>query len=210
MTTFLKNILLFTSIAFISCGQEKKEEPPKDKSEIRYEKRKQLDTLNQNEAISLTNKYAAITGNDSTLKFTYQLQEIIKENNKVISLIGNINDVVQKESNFVLRISGRLGKRTCFGEVIVSPEIFQKLKDQLNSKLPLNKCCFIIKPTSIRSGSLLNIDADVHTNDDAETVEDANASAEAELTYDYDHLLLFIKGSLVDIYMYKKLPKDED
>lgn len=113
-------------------------------------------------------------------------------------------------SNFVLRISGHFAKRRCFGEVIVSPEIFQKIKDQLNSKLPLDKCCFIIKPTSIRSGSLLTIDADVHTNDDAETVEDANASAEAELTYDYEGLLLFFKGSLVDIYMYKKLPEDED
>lgn len=64
---------MFISIAFISCGQEKKEEPPKDKSEIRDEKQKQLDTLNNNEATNLKNKYAAITEHDNTIKFTYQL-----------------------------------------------------------------------------------------------------------------------------------------
>ena len=203
---------MFSCLAFISCGQETNEsakiEPPKEEWEIRSEKRKQLDTLNKTEATNLSLKYNSISGDDSSLKFTYQLQGIVKENSKTISFIGYINDICQKDDDFILKISGTFAERRSFGEVLVSPDIFRKINDQLDANYFLNKWCFIFKPTSIKSGSLLTIKAELYKNDDAETVEDVNASA--ELAYDFSKVSFFFKGSLVDFYMYKKLPKDNN
>ncbi len=209
MRSYSKLFYLFCCITFLSCGQEKKEPPPKEKWQEYYEIEEKLDSLNEKEAYNLTLKFNAISNNDSSLKFTYQLQEIVKENIKLISFIGNINDIIQKDNNFVLKIYGEFAQKRCFVEILVSPEIFQKIHSKLDPK-ESDKGCFIFKPTNIKVRSLLTIDADLSTHEYAETVEDANASAGAELSYDFEDDLLFFKGTLIDFYLYKKMPQNED
>ena len=209
MTSFPKNLFIVTSFIFVSCGQEKKE-PVKEKGEIRYDKQKQLDTLNENEATNLSKQLDAITGIDSTIKFTYQIQKIVKKSNNPISFTGIINDITQKDSNYVLKVYGIFAKHSCFGEILVSPEQFQGLNNQLDLKSSNNRGCFIFKLISIKSSSRLIVGSEVLTDEDAETVVDANANASSELTYDFNDVLLFFKGNLVDFYLYKKLPKDDD
>lgn len=193
---------MFINVAFLSCGQEKKE-PPKEKWEVRYDKQKQLDTLNKNEASNLALRLNAISGKDSTLKFTYQLQEIVQKNNQSVSFIGNITDITKVDSNYILKIYGTFAKQDCFGEISVSSDVFQKLYSQLDLKSSIRKGCFIFKPTSIKSSSLLTIDSEVSGG---ETIDDVTT----ELTYDFNDVILFFKGNLIDYYMYKRVPKDED
>lgn len=202
MTLSLKTMTFLISLAFLSCGQEKKE-PPKEKWEVKYDKQKQLDTLNKNEAASLTTKLNAIQSKDNDLKFTYQIQELLKDSSKLISVIGNITDIVQKDGNYLFKINGAFSKKDCLFEISVSPEMFHKIFNQLDLKYSLHKGCFIFKPTSVKSSSLLTIDSEVSGG---ETIDDAETS----LTYDFNDAILFFKGNLIDYYVYKKLPKDED
>lgn len=202
MTSFLKLLLAIITLTIASCGQEKKE-TPKEKSEIRYDKQKELDTLNKNEAVNLTAKLNAIQSKDNDLKFTYQIQEIVKDSSRLISVVGNITDIVQKDGKYIFKIYGSFSKKDCLYEISASPEIFQKVFSQLDLKYSLHKVCFIFKPTSIKSSSLLTIDSEISGG---ETIDDAESS----LTYDFNDAILFFKGNLIDYYVYKKLPKDED
>jgi hypothetical protein len=212
MNTFYKILYLFFLITFFSCSQKNKEPIPEVKSEgqIKEEKIEQLDSINKKEAYDLTLKFNAISNEDSSFKFTYQLQEKVKENIKLISFIGNINDIIKKDSNFILKIYSEFAQKGCIVEILVSPGILKKIQSQLDPKLSYAQGCFILKPTSIKSSSMFTIDTDLHLYEDAETVDEANRHAEAELIYDYDNILLFFKGSLVDFYIYKKLPIDDD
>lgn len=202
MTSFLKLLLVITILITTSCGQEKKESS-KEKWQVRYDKQKQLDTLNKNEAANLTAKLNAIESKDNDLKFTYQVQEIVKDSSPLISVIGNITDIVQKDDNYLLKIYGNFSKKHCLFEISVSYEILQKISNQLDPKYSLHKGCFIFKPTSIKSSSVLTIDSEVSGG---QTIDDAETS----LTYDFHDVIFFFKGNLIDYYVYKRLPEDKD
>lgn len=204
-----KLLFYLTAIFFISCNNAEKE-PPKNEYEIRSEKQDKLDTLNQNEATDLSKRFSAITGEDSAIKFTYQIQEIVKQNFKPISIIGYIEDIAQLDSNYIVKIYGTFATHKCFGNVLISSEQFHQLNSQLSPKSLHNKGCFIFKPTSIKSSSMLTIDSEVSTDDDAETVEEANANASSELTYDFHKILFFIKGNMINFYVYKSLENEDE
>jgi hypothetical protein len=200
---FVASLTLF----LFSCD-ESKNEPPKTDSVIRWEKRQKLDTLNQNEGINLSKKFDAITNKDSTIKFTYQLQEAVK-NGKLISFTADINDIIQLDSNYLLKVYGRFAEQRCLGTLLVSTQQFHELSKQLDLTSLDNEGCFVFKPTSIKSSSLLTIDSEILKDEDAETVEAANANVSSELTYNFHNTLLFLKGSLIDFYLYKKFPEEE-
>jgi hypothetical protein len=202
MTSFLKLLLIIISIIIVSCGQENKE-PIKDKEEIRYDKQKQLDTLNKKETVNLAAKFNAIQSKKNDLKFTYQIQKLIKDSDKLISVTGDITDIVQKEGNYILKIYGNFSKKDALFEISVSPEMFQRILNQFDPKYSTHKGCFIFKPTSIKSSSLLKIDSEVSGG---ETIDDAESS----LTYDFNDAILLFKGNLIDYYVYQRLPKDQD
>jgi len=204
-----KPLIYLTVILLASCNSAEKG-PEKSKLEISWDKQEQLDTLNQKQSFTISKKFNAIENNDSTIKFTYQIQELVEKYNKPISFIGRIIDITQQDSSYVLKIYGRFTKRECFAEISVSPQQFYDLNKQFDPKSSSNKGCFIFKSTSIKSSSMLTIDSDVSTDDDAQTVEEANENASSELTYDFHGILLFFKGNLVDFYIYKKLPEDDD
>lgn len=207
--TKYKLIIYLTVIFLISCN-DKKKEPEKSQYEIRTDKQEQLDTLNQNEGFALSKKFDAIINEDTTIKFTYQIQEKVNRDNKSLSITGYIKDITLRDSNYILKIYGVFANYECFGEILVSPQKFYELNKKLAHKSSSIEGCFIFKPTNIKSSSMLTIDSQLSTDDNAETVEDANANASSELTYNFHRVLLFLKGNLIDFYIYKKLPEDND
>lgn len=95
MTSYSKNLLILISLFIISCGQEKKE-TPKDKWEVRYDKQKQLDTLNLSEAEKISKSSNALMGWDTAEHFTYSIQELFETSSTPISFIGIIKDIIKK------------------------------------------------------------------------------------------------------------------
>lgn len=201
-------LIFLTSIFFISCDNTKTESK-KSEYEIRLEKDDQLDSINQNETSILSKKFNALSNEDTTIKFTYQIQEEANKYNRPISVIGDIKDVALQDSNYALKIYGEFANQKFFAEILVSEMQFQELKKQLNFKSD-NEGCFIFNPTTVKSSSMLTIDSEVSTDDDAETVDEANANASSDLTYDFGDVLLFFKGNLISFYLYKQLKNDED
>jgi len=202
--------LIYLTLIFLASCNSKEKVPEKSKLDVRLDKQEQLDTLNQKEAFSISKKFNAIENKDSTIKFTYQIQETVEKYNKPISFTGHIIDITKRDSNYVLKVYGRFTKHESFAEISVSPQQFYELNKLLDIKSRSNKGCFIFKSTSIKSSSMLTIDSDVSTDEDAQTVEEANANASSDLTYDFHSVLLFFKGDLVDFYIYKKLPEEDD
>lgn len=167
-----KLLIYLTLLFFTSCNDAKKE-PETSEYDIRSHKQERLDSLNENQAQNLSNQLDAIRNNDSAIKFTYQIQELEKRNNKPISVIGYIKDITLNDSNYILKIKGSFGRRKYFGEILITPEQFHEINKQLYHKSSHNKGCFIFTPTAIESSSLLTISSDVATDDDAETVDEA-------------------------------------
>lgn len=206
--TKYKLLIYCTVIFFTSCTNTKKE-PEKSEYEIRSEKEDQLDSLNQKEALSLSKQFDAISNEDSTIKFTYQIQEKVNNDNKPISVIGEIKDITLKDSNYILKIEGEFASENFFAEILASKKQFQEISKQLDLKSG-NKGCFIFKPTKIKSSSMLTIDSEVSTDEDAETADEANTNASSDLTYDFGDILFFFKGNMINFYLYKHLKDDED
>ena len=194
-------------LLLISCN-DKVKEPEKTEYEIRAEKQLIIDSINTNEGYKITKKFDALGNHDSTIKFTYQIQEKVQIEKKLLSFVGYIKDIVAKDSIYILKIYGVFGDNECFAEVNVSPSRFQELNKQLSSEPLYSEGCFVFKPTSIQSSSTLKVEADVTTDNTAETVEDANANASPELTFNFHRVLLFLKGDLVDFYIFNTLKSD--
>jgi hypothetical protein len=206
MTQISKSLIPFLIFfAFVSCDNSKKE-PEKSKYEIRSEKQDKLDTLNLIEAQRLSQTNNSIIGWDTTENFTYSLQESFKSEAKPISFIGEIKDIIKKDSTYILKVmnTSSQSSKNFIAEISVTANMFQSMKSKLDPN-ETNEGCFIFKPTSIRSSSLLKIDSEVSTDEDAQTVDDANANASSELTYDSSNIIVFFKGDMINFYLYKRL-----
>ena len=202
MISFPKNLLILISLVVFSCRQEIKELPI-EKSEGIYENPNRLDSLNKSEATKLSSQLDAIAYKDSVFNFTYQVQKTFKTNDRPISFTGFIEDIIQKDNNFVIKIYGAFAKLECNAEILVTPEQFYELYKQLDLKRS-NKGCFIFKPTNIKSGSVLSYRSELTVYHGAETVDEANEAAESELTHTIE-AELFFKGNLIDYYLYKRI-----
>jgi hypothetical protein len=206
MTQISKSLIPFLIFfAFVSCDNSKKE-PEKSKYEIRSEKQDKLDTLNLIEAQRLSQTTNSIIGWDTPENFTYSLQELFESGGKPVSFVGEIKDIIKKDSIYILKVMNTSSKssKNFMAEISVTANMFQAMKLKLDPN-ETNEGCFIFKPTSIRSSSLLKIDSEVSTDEDAQTVDDANANASSELTYDSSNIIVFFKGDMINFYLYKRL-----
>jgi len=205
MTYFAKAPLLLLTIILASCGGYSKKEPPKEDWQIRHEKRKQLDTLNKNEAGNLSQQHNAIIGWDTLTEYTYQLQDLIATDSR-LSFTGDITDIIKKDSNYVLRVIGSyiyshaFSNRTYLAEILVSPSKFREINILLADKKHSNEACFIFNCNKVISSSKLALDSEVSGS---ETEGDLSSY----LTYDFDETLVILQGEIIDYYVYKKLEK---
>ncbi len=78
-------------LIFISSCSESKKETPKSDYELKQDDKKDLDSLNQYEALRLSQKYSAINNWEEKASFTYKLQERLEDT--IISFTGFISDI---------------------------------------------------------------------------------------------------------------------
>lgn len=191
-----KIFLVLLSTYFISCNETQKEplkEPLKGKSEIE-------DSINISESALLTVKRNAISDWDTTVKYTYQLQEMFNTGSRLVSFIGPIKDIIKKDSNYIMKVYGDYPNTDnhYFAEIIATPTKFNELYKTLIAKSHYKTGCFIIKNVKVKSTSTLTIDSEIS---DTEEGEDPSSY----LSYGFDGTLFIFKGDLVDFYLYKEL-----
>lgn len=187
MTTYSYLILGLIFVLF-SCGSGNHQNDD-DISELR----KSIELANEKET-SFIKKYGAIQLGENELKFTYQIQELFYDSNKVISISGYIRDIIQVNGDFVFRLVTEFMDKEFIAEILVAKEKYQKVKSQLESESQNLDGCFIFKPTSVRSSSLLNIEPEVYYGD---TRDDD----EIDITYQFDGTIFIIKGEMIDYYL---------
>lgn len=203
MTSFSQSLLILICLFIISCGQEKKE-PPKDQWEVRYDKQKQLDTLNLIEAEKLSKSSNALPGWDTTKHFTYSIQELFETSSRPISFIGVIKDIIKKDSIYLLKVasSNSQSNKTFIAEISVNTDVFQELKLKLDPA-ETNEGCFIFQVTKISSNQPI-LKSEVESNGD--NVEDASSY----LTLDFDETLIKFQGRLATYFLYDRLKEDDE
>ena len=205
MKKFSKSLIpIFLFFAFVSCN-DSKIESKKGEFEISLEKQDKLDTLNLIEAQRLSRTSNSIIGWDTTENFTYSLEKKFEAEPKLLSFIGEIKDVIKKDSLYILKVINEESESSKYfiAEISVTADMFQKMESKLDPK-ETNKGCFIFTPTSIRSSSLLRLDSEVLPDENAKTADEANANASSDLSYDFGHVIVFLKGNLKDFYLYKR------
>ena len=210
MINFTKSVLFFLTITLISCGEKKEANKDKMRSDIRAK----LDIKNKQESILLSEKQNAITGWDTTERYTYQLQELFTSNSNPISYTGIINDIIKKDSTYTLKLYSShyySYYKKFIAEVELSYSMLQEiLKKQLESKKSMNKGCFIFKVTKIEATSpKLTADIDFGSSSDEDPSLFNRDDASSYLTFDYDQTLIKLKGKLIAFYLYER-PKDID
>lgn len=199
MVNNFKIIFFIGLLSFFSCKVEETEEKATNDPEIvRFDKNKMIDSINTAETSNRLNKYNSILINIDSLNYTYELQEIVNKREGPIAIIGYINDILQKENNFILKISGKIGNKDFVGHFLISTELFLRLKSEIGSNFPTNKCFFIVQPESITSSSLMEIDIDVFVDD----------ISDAELMFDFKDSIFLVKGNLVDFYVFEAKKKN--
>lgn len=195
MKKYFQIWLTIITIIFTSCAEEEKKESPTDTVKVTIEENQNLDSLNKSEYIKLIKYNDAVSVQDTTIIYTYQLQELLSKTKKPIALPGLLRDITKKDSNYILKVNRGFSKYRYFGEIALTPEQFKNFSFKLNSKNSSKSGCFLFKPTSIKANSLLTIDSQANV----ESLEDYSS----ELTYDFGRTLLFIKGDLIDFYLDK-------
>lgn len=197
------SIILFLAI---SCSYKKKENENTLAENIKI-KRAILDSLNKAEVTKLNSNFNAVTGKDTTIDFTFQLQEKCLTEKRPISIYGNVIDIVKRDSMYLLKIRGDFLNKTFFAELVMSPLQLQNIytwysnvpeDGNLSSlrKFTYRNNCFVFYPTLISSKSMLSIDS--YVKDDYKDSETAQSS----LSYEYDNMYLF-RGNLIEYYLYK-------
>jgi len=203
MTFTTKNLLIITSLLIASCGQEKKQ-PSKDSWKVRYEKQKQLDTLNLTKAEEFSKTANAIIGWDITNQFTYSLQELSESTQRPISFIGEIKDIIKKDSSYILKVvnTNSESSKNFVAEISVNTNMFQTIKSKLDPN-ESNEGCFIFQVIKI-SSHLPILKSEIESN--GEDMEDASSY----LTLDFDESLVKLQGKLITFFMYDRLKEDDE
>jgi hypothetical protein len=201
MSPSFYGILLFLTL-FVHVGcKPNTHTSQKEKWEIRQERQTNIDSLNQQESEKLSQTFDAVSGSDTTIKFTSQIQEAVSRH-RMISIIGRVNDITKTDTGYILKVQGTFGDHDFFADLVVAAKQYGNLVSKPNFKAYTSKACFIVAPRSISSSSMLTIGSEV-TNGSTE-------DASSQLTYDYNDVLIFIKGTTVNYYLYKELEDDAD
>jgi len=187
MDNLLRTITIVGLFIFTSCKTEKKE-IPKEKKLTSYEIQNQLDSVNNISADEFAKKYNAISGLDIDLGFTYRIEDSIRSSGKPISIIGQIEDIVRKDSNMIFTIKGYFSQKRCICEILVTGSQFSYISKTTKSIKDYDQYCFVLNLNKISSRSLLSISSD----------------GEDKLSYNFHKQILLVSGNLIDMYRYKK------
>lgn len=185
-------LILLITININSCSYEESKSTLSEE-EIREQKRQQAkrvkDSLNETYTQQLIQKYQANANWDSTDNFTYILQEKLETTTEPIAFFGIISDVIKNDTLYIIKLSKPDYPTSYIAEISVNPNMFQKLRNQINSYKSKNEGCFIINVSSISS-----------TLPKIKSGDDKNST----LTLDIEETLIEFRGSLIDSYIYEK------
>ncbi len=203
MTSFSNILLVIVSLIFTSCRHQKKDLST-DKWRIRYERESQLDALNLLNAQKLSRSSNSIVDWDTVEKFTYSLQETFENSSRPISFMGEVKDIVKRDSTYILKVAGLIyqSNKYFIAEISVNSAIFQELKFKLDPK-ERNEGCFIFQVSKISSFQL-GVKSEI--KQDGTTVEDASSY----IVLDLDETLIKFQGNLVTYFIYDRLEEDDE
>ncbi|MEJ7682631.1 MAG: hypothetical protein WKG06_33195 [Segetibacter sp.] len=111
---------------------------------------------------------------------TSELQDFIKSSNRPIGLIGQISDIVKKDSSFILEVA--VNERgspldASISEISIDSLQFQEFKKHINDDLTYNEVAFVIHVKKVGKSHITGKD---------------------ELNEDYIHF----EGDIIDYYIF--------
>lgn len=162
----------------------------KNKTEVVPAQEINIDSLKKSEFI---NKYSPICWDDTSYKYTYQLQNAIKKDSNFLLLEGVINDIVIKNGNLLVLIVGEFLDRRCSAQIIIPDSLKNKFESEFSSEFWYHECHLVVKLTDINSNSRFSVQSYVTKGGSIE-------EAESEIDFDLRNSITFIKGTLVDYY----------
>lgn len=192
----LLNIIFLHSILIFSCRESSKEDIQKNtKEEAVSPNSNRIDSL---EILIINSKYDLDTTWD-TLSFTYELEERLVQSNKLVSVEGDIIDVIKKDSTYYIKLLYKAQLFSNFDFYYTDARFYLQInKNQLNqlenrrrenhpkSLVTNYSGVFICKAKSINSyyGKVLAL---IGSNEQENNTNN-----------------LIIEGDLIDFYLFKE------
>lgn len=180
------SLLLLTVILLFSCGKSNSEQ----REEIEGIGVEQQTSLFETSIINLSNKYNAIRRWDTLVTFTYELQEMFIDQDKLVAFEGRFMDVIKTDSSYLLIVmNSRMHyNRNYMAQITISQEDFYQLRVQLSADRQFGKGCFIMRVSKITTASPeIKSDCDLQDED-----------VYSYLFYDFQESLIIFKGELID------------
>ncbi len=218
MANFIKALLPFLTLTFVSCGSdEPTKEQPKEKWEIEFNEQMSIDSLNKTDVINLSKKHDAILGWDTSLIYTYQLQNLLSTNKKPLTFIGKIKDIIKKDSNYIIFATSSwtpfmvslyyihtnsFSNKDYLAEFTVPSSKFEEMSSLLSPEKEAKEVCFIFNCDKVISSSKIALDI----QNSGSEAEKNNFSSEQALSL--DKTLVILKGEILDFYLYKNKKED--
>lgn len=180
------SLFLLTVILLFSCGKSNS----KQQEEIAGNSVEQQTSLFETSIINLSNKYNAIRRWDTLVTFTYELQEMLIDQDKLVSFEGRFMDVIKTDSSYLLIVmNSRMHfNRNYMAQITISQEDFNRLRVQLSADRRFGKGCFIMKVSKITTAS-----PEIKSDSDLQ-----DQGLYSYLFYDFQESLIIFKGELID------------
>jgi hypothetical protein len=185
-------VLILSLIIFIitSCGNNSSTGLIDFNNKIENLTKINYDSINYARSEILSTRYKSITYSDTSLIFSYQIQNKIEKDSNTLALKGYVNDILKKNNQYYLTISCEFLDENCIVELLIPDGIKDGVIKSFNSHFVYDReGCFIVAPNYLSSTSRFKVDSYV-------------SEGEAELIYDFENSIRIIKGTLVDYYKY--------
>jgi len=195
----LENKITLLLIFFlISCGKSDQQ----IKETILKEKNEQLETVNKEAIINLTQKYNSVLGWDSLKQYTYLYQEMFVEQRKTISFEGELSDITKIDSTYYLNVRNTkfYYNKNYIALIALNRQKFIELQNILKSNNHTNEGCFVFRVSKIVSASP-EIKSDIESDGE---------DFYSYINYDFNNTLLIFKGDLIDFYLNETADKSND
>ncbi len=182
----------------ISCSKSDQQ----TKEKILKEKNEQLETVNKEAIINLTQKYNSVMGWDTLKEYTYVYQEMFVEQRKTINFEGELSDITKIDSTYYLNVRNKkfYYNKNYIALIALNRQKFIELQNILKSTNHTNEGCFVFRVSKIVSASP-EIKSDIESDGE---------DFYSYINYDFNNTLLIFKGDLIDFYLNETADKSND
>jgi hypothetical protein len=182
----MRKLNFFTILLLLfSCGEDENKLSTAEKK-IEAQANLIYDSIRNEKRNSFYRKYNPNSYSDSTFKYTYQLQELIKSDNGFCKIKGNIIDIIKMEDYYLIEIVGVFSNHISFVKLSMDYEMVEKINESIKENSELRKAEFIFVLTGFNASSGFKANP-LESNDSG-----------FEIRYDFIKLNYFIEGILID------------